>query len=211
MNNKLTQEDVIKLLKRAKKGDEESQDTLIDNYKKMVKSIVRGFFLIGGDAEDLMQEGMIGLYKAMQSYNASNKATFTTFAYLCVLRQIQSAIRSSFRKGRFILGDFLPISNQGMIVLDDTNNKGIYLISSELSPEENVIQREHQQELSDIIKKQISNFEFKVLGLYLKGYSHFEIAQKLGKDIKSVSNAIFRIRTKLQNFFGGENVSSAIS
>lgn len=207
----LTQEKVLEMLALFKKGDTESLGSLIEGFKPMVSRIVRGFFLIGGDDEDLMQEGMIGLYKAIQTYNQENKATFSTFAYLCVLRQVQTAVRASLRKNKASLNAYVSISSQGMMVVDDRAGTGIYLISDELNPEENLIEREQKQELSKIIKKQLSDFEFSVLGLYLKGFSHSDIAQKFNKDIKSISNAIARIRVKLQSFLGGENVSSTLS
>jgi len=207
----LTQSKILDLLSSFRMGDTQSLDKLIENFKPMVSSIARGYFLVGGDDEDLVQEGMIGLYKAIQTYKEDNKATFSTFAYLCILRQVQNAIRVSLRKNRATLNKCLPISNQGMIVVDNEDGNGIYLVSDEMTPEENLIQQEQKQELSHLIKKQLSGFEFSVLGLYLKGYSHLDISHKLNKDIKSVSNAIARMRVKLQSFFGGENVSSTLS
>jgi len=207
----LTQDKILDLLCSSKTGDTQCLDSLIENFKPMVSSIARGYFLVGGDDEDLVQEGMIGLYKAIQTYDKENKATFSTFAYLCILRQVQTAVRASLRKSRVTLSRYLPISNQGMIVIDSGEESGIYLVSDEMTPEETLIQQEQKQELSDIIKKQLSEFEYSVLGLYLKGYSQSDISHKLKKDIKSVSNAIARMRLKLQSFFGGENVSSTLS
>ena len=206
---KLTQDEVLDLIESFKKGDVLSLDKVIENFKPMVSSISRGYFLVGGDDEDLLQEGMIGLYKAIITYDKNANSTFSTFAYLCVLRQVQTAVRTSLRKGRAILNSYLSISNQGMIVCDDVES-GIFLVSSQLNPEENLITKEDKKELSNIIKKQLSDFEFKVLGLYLRGYSHLDISQKLNKDVKSVWNAIARMRVKLQSFFGGENVSSTL-
>ncbi len=200
----LNQEQTVILLEKAKKGDEKSLETLLNNFKPMVSSIARGYFLVGGDEEDLVQEGMIGLYKAIEKYDEEQKTTFSTFAYLCIKRQVQNTVRSSLRKERAKLSDYLPITNQGMITIDETEENGIYLLSDELNPEESFIEREQKKELSLIIKKELSDFEFNVLFLYLKGYSHGDIAVCLKKDSKSVSNAIARIKQKLQNVLGGE-------
>ncbi len=200
---KLNQDQICELISSFKKGTTDSLDTLMENFKPMVSSIARGYFLVGGDDEDLMQEGMIGLYKAILSYDECCSTTFSTFAYLCILRQVQTAVRASLRKNRAVLSNFISISNQGMIVVDEEKS-GIYLVSSELNPEESLITAEQKSELSEIIMKKLSKFEFLVLGLYLKGFSYTDISQKLCKDIKSVSNAIARMRMKLQNYFGGE-------
>ena len=207
----LNQDEVLTFLEKAKNGDGKSLEQILNNFKPMVSSIARGYFLVGGDDEDLVQEGMIGLYKAIQSYDEKNKSTFSTFAYLCIKRQVQNTIRKSFRKDRQKLSDYLPISNQGMIVVDEEKDKGIYLLSDELNPEESFLESEEKKEFSSIIKKKLSQFEYKVLFLYLKGYSYIDIQQKLKIDAKSVTNAIARIKIKLQNIFGGKDVSSIIS
>ncbi len=206
----LNQTEIICLLQKAKNGDDKSLEILLDNFKPMVSSIVRGYFLVGGDEEDLMQEGMIGLYKAIEGYNENCKTTFSTFAYLCIKRQVQNTIRASLRKERGKLNNYLPITNQGMIAVGD-ENIGIFLLSDELNPEESYIEQEEKKELSDVIKKELSEFEFNVLFLYLKGFNHTDISNKLSKDVKSISNAIARIKQKLQNVLGGENVSSTVS
>lgn len=206
----ISQDEVLSLLKQAKSGDEKSLEMLLNSFKPMVSSICRGYFLVGGDDEDLVQEGMIGLYKAIENYDEDNKTAFSTFAYLCIKRQVQNTVRASFRKERAKLNNYLSITNQGMITVDEDKNSGIYLLSEDLNPEESFLDAEQKKELSKIIKKELSEFEFNVLFLYLKGYSHLDIANKLSKDTKSVSNAIARIKQKLQIVLGGENVSSAL-
>ena len=206
----INQDEVLSLLKKAKNGDEKSLEMLLNSFKPMVSSICRGYFLVGGDEEDLVQEGMIGLYKAIENYDENNKTVFSTFAYLCIKRQVQNTVRASFRKERAKLNNYLSITNQGMITVDEDKNSGIYLLSEDLNPEESFLDAEQKKELSKIIKKELSEFEFNVLFLYLKGYSHLDIANKLLKETKSVSNAIARIKQKLQIVLGGENVSSAL-
>ena len=160
----LNQNEIVELLEKAKSGDDKSLDELLNAFKPMASSIARGYFLVGGDEEDLVQEGMIGLYKAIESYNKNNKTTFSTFAYLCIKRQVQGAVRKSLRKERAKLNDYLSITNQGMIALEDSSS-GIYLLSDELNPEESFIESEEKKELSSIVKKELSEFEFNVLFL----------------------------------------------
>lgn len=208
----LTQEEILVILNKFKQGNAQVLDELFENFKPMVSSISRGYFLVGGDEEDLLQEGMIGLYKAVQTYKPSEKATFNTFAYLCVLRQVQTAVRNSLRQKRASVNVCFPITDQGMIVVDEKLNSGIYLLSEELNPEESLIENETKTELTKAIKQILSELEFEVLSLYLKGFSYHDISSKLEKDQKSIFNAVARMKEKLQKFFEGEkNVSSIIS
>lgn len=199
----MTQDEVLVLLNKFQNGDESCLDELLNSFKPMVKSICRGYFLLDGDDEDLIQEGMIGFYKAVQTYNKNQKATFQTFAYLCVLRQVQMAVRKSLRNKQNNLNTCLPISEQGRIVVDTAQNESIYLLSEELNPEEMLIENEQKSILTKQIKSVLSDFEFVVFDLYLQGFSHADIALSTQKDIKSVSNAVARTKEKLKNFFGG--------
>ncbi len=199
----MTQDEVLNFLDQFKNGDEQAIEQLLEAFKPMVKSICRGYFLLDGDEEDLIQEGMIGLYKAIQTYSEDKKASFQTFAYICVLRQVQMAVRASLRKKQTNLNSSLPITDQGMIVVDEASGLGIYLLSEELNPEESLIENEQKQELTKKIKAVLSDFEFKVFSFYLKGFSANDIAAKTGKDAKSISNAIARTKDKLRNCFGG--------
>ena len=199
-------EDLV-LLNQARAGNEASLETLIDKYKPIVSGIARGYFLIGGDTDDLIQEGMIGLYKAIQNYKENNKSKFSTYAYHCIKHQVQSAVRSSLSNKNSPLNAYLSISNQGMLLIGNENEDeideehGIFLASGEPSPEEKFFEQERKLEITNAVKKQLSDFEYKVLKLYLKGYSYLDIAQKLQKDNKSIDNAITRLKQKLQSAF----------
>ncbi len=199
-------EDLV-LLNQARAGNETSLETLIDKYKPIVSGIARGYFLIGGDTDDLIQEGMIGLYKAIQNYKENNKSKFSTYAYHCIKHQVQSAVRSSLSNKNSPLNAYLSISNQGMLLIGNENEDeideehGIFLASGEPSPEEKFFEQERKLEITNAVKKQLSDFEYKVLKLYLKGYSYLDIAQKLQKDNKSIDNAITRLKQKLQSAF----------
>jgi len=190
------------LLLRARAGENDSLEKLLDSFKPMVNSIARGYFLSSGDFEDLVQEGMIGLHKAFLTYDLNNAASFATFAHLCINRQVQSAIRKSKTNKNLPLKNYLSIDSHGMLVLgqndDDNENFGIYIESDSPSPEDYLVMRETCDELNEKIKQKLSVLEFNVLALYLKGYNYQVIANKLGKDAKAVDNAIERIKAKLQ-------------
>lgn len=199
----ITQDEILNLQQKHKNGDETALETLLEEFKPMVKSISRHYFLLDGDEEDLVQEGMIGLYKAIESYSKEKNASFQTFAYVCILRQVQMAVRKSLRNKQNTLNTSLPLSDQGMIVLDDANNSKFFLLSEDLNPEETLLENEQKQELTKKAKAVLSNFEFQVFAMFLKGFSISDIAQKTKKDAKSISNAITRTKEKLKKCFGG--------
>ena len=203
--------DDLVLLERARKGDEASLEKLIDIFKPTVSSIVRSYFLNDGDNDDLIQEAMIGLYKAIQSYNDKAGIKFSTYAYSCIKHKVQSAVRSSLSGKNSPLNACLSISNQGKLLIgnekeeENDEEHGIFLASNELSPEEKFFEQERKLEITNAIKRVLSEYEYNVLKLYLKGYSYLDIAKKLGKDNKSIDNAISRLKQKLQVVFeGGE-------
>lgn len=192
------------LLTQAKQGDAKSLETLLETFKPTVNSIARGCFLVGGDIDDLVQEGMIGLYKAILSYNKNDNTKFSTYAYVCIKRQVLEAIRASKRfKNLPLNNSYISINNQGMLVLkaeqDDDDEDGVFLTSVTPSPLETYLVHEQELKLTEKIKALLSEFEFNVLALYLKGFSYADIALKVKKDSKSVDNAISRIKTKLQS------------
>lgn len=191
------------LLKKAKSGDAKSLEKLLEMFKPTVNSIARGCFLVGGDIDDLVQEGMIGLYKAILSYEKNENTKFSTYAYVCIKRQVLEAIRASKRfKNLPLNNSYISINNQGMLVLkaeqDEDDEDGVFLTSLAPSPLESFLVHEQELKLTEKIKSLLSEFEYGVLALYLKGFSYADIAQKVGKDNKSVDNAISRIKTKLQ-------------
>lgn len=202
------------LLKQAKQGNTDSLEKLIELYKSMVNSIVRGYFLIGGDNDDLVQEGMIGLYKAILSYDENCDTKFFTYSFLCVKRQVMGAVRASKRfKNMPLNRAYISINNQGMLLFgnsdeenDDGDECGIFLSSEQLSPEEKFFEREQGVEITKKIKEMLSDFEFNVLALYLNGFSYADIGYKLNKDSKSIDNAINRLKKKLQSIYQGGKI-----
>lgn len=195
----------IELINKAKNGDETALNQLINKYKPIVNAIARKFFLIGAGIDDLVQEGMIGLYKAYLNYNEENHATFKTFANLCITRQIESAVKINNRNKNIPLNTYFSITNQGKVIVqskenldDDVDEEGIYISSQVLSPEEKILFKERFEEIDKVIDDALSDFEKQVLKLYITGRNYIEIAQNLKKDAKSIDNALNRIKIKLR-------------
>ncbi len=198
------------LLLEARAGDARALDELMNDLRPMVKTIARGYFLTNGDTADLIQEGMIGLYKAFLSYDLESKATFSTYASICIRRQMISAVRTSLSQKNLPLNQYIGIGAQGGLILDGGEQDLEYTLpSEELSPEERVMLVERTREIKKRIKATLSAFELEVLGKYLAGASYREIAKSLDKTEKSIDNAITRIKNKLK-FLEGKDVSSAL-
>ncbi|PWM75254.1 MAG: RNA polymerase sporulation sigma factor SigH [Bacillota bacterium] len=186
------------LCARAQGGDLGALNALFDRYRTMVKSIVHSYFLSGGDREDLLQEGMIGLFKAVNGYNG--KAGFKTFAALCVKRNVLSAIRLSGRDKHKPLNNYVSLSGAG----EDGAGYELLVGREVLDPETEYINNESLAELTEGIHFTLSKFERKVLALYLDGYSYENIGEKLGKSAKSADNALQRIRKKIERIVNKE-------
>lgn len=185
----LKDEELISLIRE---GDICAEEALILRYSSYVRSIARSYFLAGGDAEDLIQEGMIGVIKAIAEFGDERSASFKTFAVHCIRNRIYSAIRASKRDKHSPLNDYVPISAS-----EDSGIEGFAYSPIEASdPVEQVISEETYAELFKALSGLLSKFEQKVLGLYLEGLSYGEISEKLSKPQKSVDNAVQRIRRK---------------
>lgn len=186
------------LIEKARQGDELALDTLISRYKILASKIARSYFLVGAEYEDVLQEAMIGLYKAYTSYDLKGKTAFSTFAHMCITRSVQSAVKSANRKKNMMLNQRLSLSNQGAVEANDDDEVTLVLASKDFSPDEKLIHSENLQDIKRKIIKALSVFEQKVLSLYLKGYSYSDIATKLDVSNKSIDNALTRIRKKLE-------------
>ena len=195
----MTKETDRMLLLRARAQDNNSLEELFNRYRPLINAIARGYFLTDGDHDDLMQEGMIGLHKAILSYDINSNASFSTFAHLCITRQVQSAVRRSTKCNNTFLNNFLSIDPTGRVRLSKDDEESImYLTSDTPSPEDIVLLSEATSALDNSIREKLSALEYNVFNLYLQGYSYKDIASKLDKDIKAVGNAVERIRNKLQ-------------
>ena len=181
------------LIDKYRAGDNDAMDYLLSKYRPLVKSRAKMLFLIGGDSDDLNQEGMIGLYKAIRDYDPDKDALFSTFASLCISRQMYTAIEAAGRKKHSPLNSSVSLDS-GEDVEDILGGIAKGALND---PESVYIDKENANLLTKNIKKLLSAYEMQVLELYISGMSAADIADKLGKTRKSVDNAIGRIRTKI--------------
>ena len=186
----------------AKEGDRMAEELLVTRYVRFVRTCARPFFLIGGDSEDLTQEGMIGLMNAVREYDAGKATSFRTFAEICIRNRLYSVLRAAARDKHAALNQSVPLDTpffDSNSYTSGTNNL------AQRNPEEFMIDREHTAALLSGVRKQLSEFEAKILGYYLDGLSCREIAETVGKPPKSVDNAVQRIRRKVaQQLLSGE-------
>ncbi len=196
----LTDEQIIS---QIKEGDEQALSFLLEKYKDLVNSKVGKYFIIGAEREDIIQEGMIGLYKAVKNFDSSKQNTFKTFANLCVERQLITAIKSSNRQKHIPLNSYLSLNTSAY----DNDEEGTELIETFETetiedPLETIMKKEYFCEIQNTMHKSLSKFEEKVLDRYIQGESYENIAKKLDTPVKSVDNAIQRIRKKaIKNIF----------
>ncbi len=190
------------LVQLAQTGDEAAQEFLLDKYKSLVRARSRAYFLIGADSEDIIQEGMIGLYKAVRDYQEERNASFRSFAELCINRQMITAIKVATRQKHQPLNSYVSLNKP----IYEAESEQTYLdflqstSSALLNPETLFIGQENKNILEDQMMKSLSTFETRVLVLYLQGRSYFEIAHALDKPEKSVDNALQRVKKKLEKF-----------
>ena len=187
------------LIARIREGDGEAERLLFERYKQLVRSRAHSYFLIGADHEDLVQEGMLGLYKAVCEYDENKAASFKSFAELCVTRQILSAIKHATRKKHGPLNNYVSLSRPEMTDSDLTLLDTVRSLTV-ADPEDVVIGRENFDQLLQHLTKVLSPMEQRVLSLYLCGYSYPQIAAKLQKPNKSVDNAMQRVKHKIEKF-----------
>lgn len=182
------------LIRLINENNEPARDFLISKYKYLVVIKARPFFLSGGDLEDIMQEGMIGLFKAIRSYRIDSQASFETFASLCINRQIYTAIKNANRKKHSPLNNSYSLS-----IIEDTDGNLNIPFNLVESPENIFINRESYFFLEEKIGSLLTDLENKVLKFYLSGLDYEEIAKEINRNEKSVDNALSRIRKKLIN------------
>ena len=178
----------------AASGNREAEEVLVTRYNRLVRTCARPFFLVGGDSEDLTQEGMVGLIKAVREYDAAKEASFRTFAEICIRSRLYSVLRAAARDKHSPLNQSVPLDTP---FLDSNSYTSGTSHLAQRNPEEFLIDREHTAALLAGVRKQLSEFEAKILGYYLDGLSCREIAETVGKPPKSVDNAVQRIRRKV--------------
>ncbi len=187
------------LVEKIMAGDMEAMDFLMNKYKNLVRSLARSLFLVGADKEDLIQEGMIGLYKAICDFRKEKEVSFQHFAELCINRQMYSAVKGSNTKKNQPLNNYISIDSMiGMEEQDVSMEKLLGMaLGRSRNPEQLVIDKESVDVLQYAIVGQLSKMERQVLFYYMKDYSYNQIAAAVGKEVKAVDNAIQRIKKKL--------------
>lgn len=192
-----TDEELVQL---THEGDTLAQDQLFEKYKNFVRSKVRSYFLIGADREDIIQEGMIGLYKAIRDYKSDKLSSFRAFAELCITRQMITAIKTATRQKHIPLNSYVSLNKP---VYDDDSDRtliDILSVSKITNPEELIIGQEEYAAIEARIGEMLSDLEWEVLTSYLMGKSYQEIAVDLKRHVKSIDNALQRVKRKLEKY-----------
>ena len=186
------------IISQIKSGDKDALSYLLEKYKNLVNIKVSKYFMIGAEKEDILQEGMIGLFKAIQSFNEEKQNSFKSFANICIERQLITAIKSSNRQKHMPLNTYLSLNTAAYDNNEDDSVELIDTFNSKTAedPLETIMKKEYYNEVEEAINKNLSKFEKQVLDRYLKGESYVAIARKLDSPVKSVDNAIQRIRKK---------------
>lgn len=188
----------------AKEGNKLAQNYLINKYENFVKSKAKSYFLIGADKEDIYQEGMIGLYKAIRDYNPEKLASFKAFAELCVTRQIITAIKTATRQKHIPLNTYISLNKP---IYEEESDRTLLDILSTIKvsdPEELIISQEEVSKIESEIGEVLSSLEMEVLMSYLDGKSYQEIACDLDRHAKSIDNALQRVKRKLEKSLGNK-------
>ena len=202
---KLSDEQLISGMRDESCNESDVMDFLMNKYKDLVRKKAASMFILGADRDDLIQEGMIGLFKAIRDYDFGRDAGFSTFAELCISRQMYSAIKASNRKKHAPLNSYISIyaqksdsESEGEVALEDVLES-----DAGSTPEQRVIDKEDLEALEKEIENNLSSFERQVLDLYITGMSIKDISGVLGRDEKSTDNAMQRIKKKLKKYLNG--------
>lgn len=193
----MTDEDIVE---EARTGDTQAMEYLIRKYKNFVKVKAKAYFLVGADKEDIIQEGMIGLFKATRDYRRDKLTSFKAFAELCITRQIITAIKTATRQKHIPLNSYVSLNKP---IFDENSDRTLLDVVSETKvsdPEELVINSEELCSIENKMAQLLSDLEWKVLVAYLEGKSYQEIAKELSRHVKSIDNALQRVKRKLEKY-----------
>jgi RNA polymerase sporulation-specific sigma factor len=192
------------IIESARLGDEQALEYLIYKYRHFVRAKARSYFLIGADREDIIQEGMIGLYKAIRDFRSDKLSSFRAFAELCITRQIITAIKTATRQKHIPLNSYVSLNKP---IYDEESDRTLMDVLSGTritDPEELIISQEDYNHIECKIGELLSDLEWKVLTSYLQGKSYQEIAEDLGRHVKSIDNALQRVKRKLERYLNGK-------
>lgn len=184
----------------AREGDTDAEEYLINKYKNFVKAKVKSYFLIGGDKDDIYQEGMIGLYKAIRDFKPDKLSSFRAFAELCITRQIITAIKTATRQKHIPLNSYVSLNKP---VYDEESDRTLMDVLSTMhisDPEELIISNEERKKIQSAMTDVLSDLEIEVVQSYLEGKSYQEIACDLDRHAKSIDNALQRVKRKLEKY-----------
>jgi RNA polymerase sporulation-specific sigma factor len=193
------------LVARFQRGDVDALNVLIERYRRFARSKARTYFLVGAESDDIEQEGMIGLYKAARDYRSDRQASFRAFAEICVTRQVITAIKAATRQKHQPLNQYVSIS--GVRGGDDAKERTVedMLDDHRVSdPAEEIVSRERMDSMRQSVADMLSGLEVDVLRLYVEGKSYQEISDRLGRHVKSIDNALQRIKRKLDQHLSDE-------
>lgn len=193
----LTDEEIVTL---AKDGNTHALEYLIGKYKNFVRAKARTYFLIGADREDIIQEGMIGLYKAIRDYRYDRQASFRAFAEICVTRQIITAIKTATRQKHMPLNSYVSLNKPVYEEESERTLSDVIVQGKTGNPEELFIDQEDFLDIESTMQRILSPLEQDVVNLYLEGKSYVEIAQQLDRHVKSIDNALQRVKRKLEQY-----------
>ncbi|MER2053900.1 MAG: RNA polymerase sporulation sigma factor SigH [Clostridia bacterium] len=193
----LTDERIVEL---SHEGDATAEEYLLDKYKNFVRSKARSYFLVGADHEDIVQEGMIGLYKAIRDYRPDKLSSFRAFAELCITRQIITAIKTATRQKHIPLNNYVSLNKPLYDEESDRTLLDVIIEGRTSDPEEMIINMENVGNIRTKINEVLSGLEQEVLNAYLDGKSYQEIAESLGRHVKSIDNALQRVKRKLEKY-----------
>jgi RNA polymerase sporulation-specific sigma factor len=196
----LTQIEDVKMIEKVQKGDEEALDYLITKYRGVVKTKAVKYFLTGGDKDDVFQEGMIGLYKAIRDYKDCKKSSFKSFAELCITRQIITAVKAATRQKHSPLNTYISLYRP---IYNGESEKALIEMIPEHKQTDPVTILIRLEEIDDIelkIAEVLSDLESRVVALYLEGQTYIEISQELNVQVKTIDNALQRVKRKLERY-----------
>lgn len=198
--DELKEEEVVEL---AASGDNFALEYILDKYKNIIRIKTRTYFLVGADREDIIQEGMIGLFKAIRDYDKRRMISFKTFAELCITRQIITAVKSATRQKHIPLNSYISLNKPIYEEDSDWTLLDVLYGEEQQNPEDIVINKESMFGFEGRISEVLSAFELEVVTMYLKGNTYQEMAVTLSKPVKSIDNALQRIKKKLERYLDG--------
>ncbi|MGL4796488.1 MAG: RNA polymerase sporulation sigma factor SigH [Paraclostridium sp.] len=199
------QQDEYEMVLKASNGDTIALEHIITKYKNFVKAKAKSYFLVGADKEDIIQEGMIGLYKAIRDFDGNKTNSFKCFAEICITRQIITAIKTATRQKHIPLNSYVSLNKPIYDEESDRTLLDIIAASIITDPEELIISKEELKNIESKMNEILSKLELEVLELYLNGKSYQYIADRIGRDVKSIDNALQRVKRKMEKYLENRN------